>query len=85
MNTPEYHIDSETQELLESVLNMAAIVADAQLSDDACEEAYSLLNAVADRFLIYTHVETADNNTVKHLHTRPRFRVIVNNDEPDTQ
>ena len=80
MNTPQYPLDPETQEFLESVLNMAAIVADAQLSEEACEEAYGLLNTVADRFCIYTHTETVADDCIKHLHTRPRFRVIVNND-----
>lgn len=86
---PRYEIDQETQDYLEALLNLGSIIADAQLTDQACEDVYSLLNTVADRFYIeHRQVNTrppepANNTGIEHLHKRPNFRVVIDNTEDD--
>ena len=45
-------LTEEQQDLLESVLNLASITADAQIDDDAKEDAYEVIEALADLFEI---------------------------------
>ena len=54
-NGPPYDIDDETRSFLESVLTISAGVADLQHDDDCRDDIYTLLDEVADRFLIEKH------------------------------
>ena len=52
---PPYDVDDETRSFLESVLTISAGVADLQHDDECRNDIYTLLDEVADRFLIEKH------------------------------
>ena len=52
---PPYDVDEETRSFLESVLTISAGVADLQHDDECRNDIYTLLDEVADRFLIEKH------------------------------
>ena len=52
---PPYDVDDETRSFLESVLTISAGVADLQHDDECRNDIYTLLDEIADRFLIEKH------------------------------
>ena len=85
----KYTIDEETRELVEALIHLAQIAAQAQIDEDAQDDAYSLMNAVADTFGIERHevtideTEHEDGSLTLHIRTdevkpKPTLTVISN-------
>ncbi len=95
---PPYELDDETRSFLESVLTISAGVADLQHDDECRNDIYTLLDEVADRFLIEKHHIEFDSDEVPIVGDRnqriplygAQFRTtekpnltLVNNDQDD--
>lgn len=96
---PPYDVDDETRSFLESVLTISAGVADLQHDDECRNDIYTLLDEVADRFLIEKHhIEfDADETPIVGDHTqriplygvqfrtseRPNLTLVSNTEEDD--
>lgn len=72
--TPSYHLDDDTQELVEIVLTWAQELADLQKDDEAQADMQNLLLDLAERFHIQRNTvnieETEDDNGDIHLKIR---------------
>lgn len=52
MTEPNYNVDQETHDLLDTALHLAAAVADLQRNPEDAEDIYNLLATLAERFNI---------------------------------
>lgn len=88
-NPPSYHLDDDTEELVETVLTWAQELCDLQKDEDVRDEMISIVQATADRFNIQQNTvtieETEQENGDIHLKIRveredrkPRLEVIEN-------
>jgi hypothetical protein len=73
-NPPSYHLDDDTQELVEIVLTWAQELADLQKDDEVQADMQNLLLDLAERFHIQRNTvnieETEDDNGDIHLKIR---------------
>lgn len=85
MTDISYTVDSETQTLLEAVLNLAVQVAELQYEDSAKEGIYELTETLADRFgieVLAVEVETGTDEEGRTV-TVIRHEADSEPDEPD--
>lgn len=87
MTTPTYHLDEDTESLLETTLAWAQQIADLQLDDEVKEDMSQLLTDLAHRMNIQVHEvkvteeEHENGDLTVHItrletNAKPKLRVI---------